>query len=149
MVGHSNAAVSGNKNSRSVCWTITNSTHQKASRRERDEDLSTGEIMSPGDASYSIFGGTNLQSVSARLRTRRSDTSRAPAWPLPPRLPCPQSRRGAPARTRSSHGPDRKSTRLNSSHGYISYAVFCLKKKNRISHGKTKEYFRDSWRSSV
>src|SRR2546422_2321004 len=29
---------------------------------------------------------------------------------------------GAPAR-------DRKSTRLNSSHGYISYAVFCLKKK--------------------
>src|SRR2546429_5866304 len=36
---------------------------------------------------------------------------------------------------------DRKSTRLNSSHGYISYAVFCLKKKNhsqyttpRLSH---------------
>src|SRR2546422_7097568 len=28
------------------------------------------------------------------------------------------------------HGLDRKSTRLNSSHGYISYAVFCLKKKN-------------------
>src|SRR5205809_6111412 len=26
-------------------------------------------------------------------------------------------------------GRDRKSTRLNSSHGYISYAVFCLKKK--------------------
>src|SRR2546429_1370418 len=29
--------------------------------------------------------------------------------------------------------PDRKSTRLNSSHGYISYAVFCLKKKNTIA----------------
>src|SRR2546422_4033808 len=28
-------------------------------------------------------------------------------------------------------GEDRKSTRLNSSHGYISYAVFCLKKKNK------------------
>src|SRR2546429_4881788 len=27
--------------------------------------------------------------------------------------------------------PDRKSTRLNSSHGYISYAVFCLKKKKQ------------------
>src|SRR2546429_2499886 len=27
---------------------------------------------------------------------------------------------------------DRKSTRLNSSHGYISYAVFCLKKKKHI-----------------
>src|SRR5687768_17948169 len=30
------------------------------------------------------------------------------------------------------HG-DRKSTRLNSSHGYISYAVFCLKKKKKIT----------------
>src|SRR2546422_8750107 len=30
---------------------------------------------------------------------------------------------------RNSFEPDRKSTRLNSSHGYISYAVFCLKKK--------------------
>src|SRR2546422_2285130 len=29
----------------------------------------------------------------------------------------------------ASAGSDRKSTRLNSSHGYISYAVFCLKKK--------------------
>ena len=28
---------------------------------------------------------------------------------------------------------DRKSTRLNSSHGYISYAVFCLKKKKKES----------------
>src|SRR2546422_1287699 len=39
-----------------------------------------------------------------------------------------------------AHGPesaaplrDRKSTRLNSSHGYISYAVFCLKKKKNDS----------------
>src|SRR2546429_3950568 len=30
-------------------------------------------------------------------------------------------------------GPDRKSTRLNSSHGYISYAVFCLKKKKKTT----------------
>src|SRR5438445_5651851 len=29
-------------------------------------------------------------------------------------------------------GPDRKSTRLNSSHANISYAVFCLKKKKNI-----------------
>src|SRR2546422_2511525 len=29
---------------------------------------------------------------------------------------------------------DRKSTRLNSSHGYISYAVFCLKKKKKDSN---------------
>ena len=32
-----------------------------------------------------------------------------------------------------THGPtDRKSTRLNSSHGYISYAVFCLKKTSEL-----------------
>src|SRR2546429_6733522 len=47
----------------------------------------------------------------------------------------PAARRGRGAR----HGTqeDRKSTRLNSSHGYISYAVFCLKKKKvrgRASH---------------
>src|SRR2546429_6709645 len=35
--------------------------------------------------------------------------------------------RALPGRLRP--GEDRKSTRLNSSHGYISYAVFCLKKK--------------------
>src|SRR2546422_8357223 len=42
----------------------------------------------------------------------------------------------SPSRSAATHGschrrwkPDRKSTRLNSSHGYISYAVFCLKKK--------------------
>src|SRR5256884_3774403 len=33
-------------------------------------------------------------------------------------------------------GEDRKSTRLNSSHGYISYAVFCLKKKKN-NHKQT------------
>src|SRR3712207_8471807 len=36
-----------------------------------------------------------------------------------------------PQRRRATgHGRDRKSTRLNSSHANISYAVFCLKKKN-------------------
>ena len=32
---------------------------------------------------------------------------------------------------------DRKSTRLNSSHGYISYAVFCLKKKKKTTDNAT------------
>src|SRR2546430_12942884 len=60
-----------------------------------------------------------------------------------------RSRRGSPATARFSRaspsGPssaasteldprDRKSTRLNSSHSQISYAVFCLKKKKRVSH---------------
>src|SRR3712207_8294802 len=78
--------------------------------------------------------------------------------PLPTPTPCTPHRRCAPGvggcRTRCSvgassvdpedhgrvggedaagavaHGQDRKSTRLNSSHANISYAVFCLKKKN-------------------
>src|SRR2546428_1045400 len=33
-----------------------------------------------------------------------------------------------------SHGIDRKSTRLNSSHDQISYAVFCLKKKKKMEN---------------
>src|SRR2546430_8930368 len=38
---------------------------------------------------------------------------------------------GAQARRSSMAGRDRKSTRLNSSHSQISYAVFCLKKKKK------------------
>src|SRR2546429_2001093 len=34
-------------------------------------------------------------------------------------------------RAKAAAQRDRKSTRLNSSHGYISYAVFCLKKKKK------------------
>src|SRR2546422_2834693 len=43
------------------------------------------------------------------------------------------------ARTLDLH-LDRKSTRLNSSHGYISYAVFCLKKKKKHqTHASTRQ----------
>src|SRR6266550_5706938 len=47
-----------------------------------------------------------------------------PIWPCAPGTASCQ-----PSGTPSVTWPDRKSTRLNSSHGYISYAVFCLKKK--------------------
>src|SRR3712207_8551844 len=42
---------------------------------------------------------------------------------------------GAPAA--DHHRADRKSTRLNSSHANISYAVFCLKKQMNYSHATT------------
>src|SRR2546422_10254512 len=42
-----------------------------------------------------------------------------------------KAKRTDPDRTARSRPGDRKSTRLNSSHGYISYAVFCLKKKKK------------------
>src|SRR3712207_7180497 len=63
--------------------------------------------------------------------------------PGPQRIRAPAHRRhrrgghaGAPLRGRRHGGvplrEDRKSTRLNSSHANISYAVFCLKKKKKI-----------------
>src|SRR2546430_9459761 len=62
---------------------------------------------------------------------RRGERGLPPA--LPARLrPLDQRDRGAPripARVLRPAAQDRKSTRLNSSHSQISYAVFCLKKK--------------------
>src|SRR6266542_287716 len=54
------------------------------------------------------------------------------ALPISARAPgrCPWCR---PAR-RPPRAADRKSTRLNSSHGSISYAVFCLKKKKKTKN---------------
>src|SRR2546422_7949334 len=74
-------------------------------------------------------------SGSARVRCRsraiRSSFCRASRWAL-------TSFSAALRTSPSAEARDRKSTRLNSSHGYISYAVFCLKKKkhriNRASN---------------
>src|SRR3712207_8106980 len=54
-----------------------------------------------------------------------------PRRPLPP--PYRQSRQLPQRKGAEAHAPlrDRKSTRLNSSHANISYAVFCLKKKKK------------------
>src|SRR6516164_9443570 len=49
-----------------------------------------------------------------------------PIWTFPS---CRDSRWPAPGSPRARAARDRKSTRLNSSHSSISYAVFCLKKK--------------------
>src|SRR2546427_9309198 len=46
-------------------------------------------------------------------------------------------------------GQDRKSTRLNSSHSQISYAVFCLKKKKRTGKDKEGAGRRQASRSSL
>src|SRR2546422_2256074 len=60
--------------------------------------------------------GLGVLRASRQGRTRRVPRVRDGLEPRPRR----------PATDR-----DRKSTRLNSSHGYISYAVFCLKKKKK------------------
>src|SRR5260221_4387423 len=54
----------------------------------------------------------------------------SPAAGVPPRLlDARRSQRRVGSRRGARRGADRKSTRLNSSHTVISYAVFCLKKK--------------------
>src|SRR2546427_5633720 len=52
---------------------------------------------------------------------------------ITPGRPGPIGASGTPACSRRG---DRKSTRLNSSHSQISYAVFCLKKKKKTKHHK-------------
>src|SRR2546430_12241136 len=78
-----------------------------------------------------LFPYTTLfRSPRQRAAARQSDPHDARARPRRP------ARRdvGGPARAGDGEGAawlrDRKSTRLNSSHSQISYAVFCLKKKN-------------------
>src|SRR2546430_12497595 len=70
-------------------------------------------------------GGEHLAyRARRRLRITGAHRSSADDWGRPRRL-----FRGTRAVGRIRNG-DRKSTRLNSSHSQISYAVFCLKKKN-------------------
>src|SRR2546422_4485095 len=65
---------------------------------------------------------------------------------LPPQTITPQLHSlGNLQRQPSSCYLDRKSTRLNSSHGYISYAVFCLKKKKN----GTQHAHEESWLTST
>src|SRR5688572_32043766 len=65
-------------------------------------------------------------------RSAQRVRARALGWPAAAALHRPGDRRGA------GRAPDRKSTRLNSSHSQISYAVFCLKKKKKKKNKKKK-----------
>src|SRR2546429_5738664 len=83
-----------------------------------------------------LFPYTTLFRSTARppfLRGADRGRPRTPRWP--------PDRRARRRRARQ----DRKSTRLNSSHGYISYAVFCLKKKNiRTQHHRNNHSVTDT-----
>src|SRR5439155_12926024 len=69
--------------------------------------------------------------ATADVRAGRRAHRRLPR-PGRPRAPALGGRRGPDAaQLPQALGPDRKSTRLNSSHVAISYAVFCLKKKKK------------------
>src|SRR5688500_19604918 len=80
---------------------------------------STEKISSPPSTASPPLGSA-LSSIPVQpfpVGGAHDAISASDSWPLPP-----------PSMGRSSH-QDRKSTRLNSSHLVISYAVFCLKKK--------------------
>src|SRR3712207_6864461 len=72
----------------------------------------------------------SLSAVSCQLSAHGSRlTAHSPQFPsVPPPAQVRPGRRGA-LHVRGHLLQDRKSTRLNSSHANISYAVFCLKKK--------------------
>src|SRR5437588_6619297 len=61
----------------------------------------------------------------------------SPPRPSPLDVDWPSGARGKTPR--DAEGPDRKSTRLNSSHTVISYAVFCLKKKKKKNIDRTRD----------
>src|SRR2546422_1581628 len=73
-----------------------------------------------------LLGWGKISSLAAS-RDEPSSWDREPEQNQKPKPP--RKRGGLDAR-------DRKSTRLNSSHGYISYAVFCLKKKKKRQRGQ-------------
>src|SRR2546429_5506100 len=66
-------------------------------------------------------------SAGTQAPARHSATPSVSRPLLPPGSIRGMGRRRIAVPTGSGHRQDRKSTRLNSSHGYISYAVFCLK----------------------
>src|SRR5207245_10151983 len=82
--------------------------------------------------SHSVEPGLSRGSRSSDRHFRRVDRSAG----APPQQPRTLGRRGdrADRGRRPRNRTDRKSTRLNSSHGSISYAVFCLKKKINIKN---------------
>src|SRR3712207_8046913 len=75
-----------------------------------------------------LFRSQEVVHLADRVRRRRRrDRVAEPPAGAAERLAQPRDRHRAVAHPRPR---DRKSTRLNSSHANISYAVFCLKKKN-------------------
>src|SRR5436309_12696641 len=89
----------------------------------------------PGQQLPTLFPYTTLFRSEPRPATLElpplptvTPTTRAPAASTPA-TPAPAAARRRRRRRGAAGGGDRKSTRLNSSHVKISYAVFCLKKK--------------------
>src|SRR5687768_17703401 len=91
--------------------------------------------MLPPPLRSTLFPYTTLFRSQPDLDGEELHTPRLAPEPLISRARGSRKARAPPARCERL---DRKSTRLNSSHGYISYAVFCLKKKiNTIAYSRS------------
>src|SRR5438128_5774953 len=77
--------------------------------RDWSSDVCSSDLDDAGHVSILIYSDESIVTTCPRTLSSRELRPRAPR-----------------------RAPDRKSTRLNSSHGSISYAVFCLKKKNNV-----------------
>src|SRR5436190_15186401 len=99
----------------------------RLSRRPRSSILLIFFLMIRRPPRSTLFPYTTLFRSPVRAEGRPGGAGWS-QWPRPPRpeWPYPQAQ------------GDRKSTRLNSSHTVISYAVFCLKKKNHTVEHETK-----------
>src|SRR3989449_8450453 len=86
--------------------------------------------MCPSVVSSSSFGCQSVLSswITGGLRGESSKIS-VTGWPARTAAEYTNGLKVEPGWRTACVARDRKSTRLNSSHGYISYAVFCLKKK--------------------
>src|SRR2546430_6137654 len=81
---------------------------------------------------YTTLFRSDLEAIRSRVRKRYVEHQNGPGFDVG------DARRG-----------DRKSTRLNSSHSQISYAVFCLKKKkNKLNNGGWSVLPSPCWRAT-
>src|SRR5438034_2652226 len=112
----------------------------------RSDVYSLGCVLYEMLAGHPPFLGTTAQEILARhaldpvppLRTIRPELPQAVEHAV----------RKALAKSPADRFPDRKSTRLNSSHTVISYAVFCLKKKNCVDWAELRRFTGNSRTSS-
>src|SRR3989449_1146513 len=95
---------------------------EEVGERQRVDDLRGADPRAPGDAEAQLEVVEVREPVGVgRDRHRHAEPRRSPRVDVVEVEPL----------GRRVDLEDRKSTRLNSSHGYISYAVFCLKKKKK------------------
>src|SRR5687768_17832887 len=103
----------------------------------------------PGDEGKGIIHVDNLTrknagvSIGDKVTIKKAEVKPAKQVTLAPAISQDQQIQfGDGIDALAKRGLDRKSTRLNSSHGYISYAVFCLKKKKKI---RTTQAYKNGW----